>query len=71
MAIDLKALRHKLTPVSRLQAEEIMSAGITRHTQRYGKPPSDSIALEISPSTERCETDEENEPTDIPPSSSA
>ena len=44
-----------------------MVAGIAKHTQRYGKPSTDSIPLEISTPVDEGESCEECEPTDNPP----
>lgn len=46
MAINLKALRDRLTPVTEAQAQEIMTTGMTKHAQRYGLPSHDAIGVE-------------------------
>ncbi|WP_322073796.1 hypothetical protein [Burkholderia cepacia] len=46
MAINMKALRKRLTPVSPEQADEAMAASVAAHLDKYGQPPKNAVCLE-------------------------
>lgn len=45
MAINLKARRARLTPVTEVHAQEIMATSTVKHAQRYGLPVQIAVPL--------------------------